>query len=144
MNAPDMINHPPHYKGARWESIEIIEALGNQFRLGNALKYLSRSSRKNGMEDIKKARWYLERELAAGGPCSSDGFDRRFYDENRSEIPANFSVTESRLVLAMDFVVAACAAAHLGQEREWRANVDAAFQLLTAYITVPPGNGNRS
>ena len=64
----DMIN-PDHYKGGRkYEPIEVIEDWGLNYRLGNALKYISRNGRKPGedeREGLKKAIWYLEREIQA-------------------------------------------------------------------------------
>ena len=64
----DMIN-PDHYKGDRkFEPIEVIEDWGLNYRLGNALKYISRNGRKPGedaREGLKKAIWYLEREIQA-------------------------------------------------------------------------------
>ena len=62
----DMIN-PDHYKGDRkFEPIEVIEDWGLNYRLGNALKYIARNGRKPGedaREGLKKAIWYLEREI---------------------------------------------------------------------------------
>lgn len=64
----DMIN-PAHYRGDRkFEPIAVIEDWGLNYRLGNAVKYISRNGRKPGedpREGIKKAIWYLERELAS-------------------------------------------------------------------------------
>ena len=64
----DMIN-PAHYRGDRkFEPIEVIEDWGLNYRLGNALKYISRNGRKPGedpREGLKKAIWYLEREIDA-------------------------------------------------------------------------------
>lgn len=64
----DIINKPDHYcvKGLP-EAIEIIEGLGLNFRMGNVLKYVYRAGRKNKQElqDLKKARWYLDREIKA-------------------------------------------------------------------------------
>jgi hypothetical protein len=61
---PDMIDHPPHYNQARVECIDIIEDLGLNFNLGNAFKYIWRSNMKGSTtEDLKKARWYLDREI---------------------------------------------------------------------------------
>lgn len=63
--AVDMVNHPPHYT---WlpnglEVIDITENLG--FRLGNTVKYILRADQKGKpIEDLKKALWYLEREIA--------------------------------------------------------------------------------
>lgn len=59
------INHPTRYAGSKYECIEVmadvfgIEAV-KSFCLLNAFKYLWRSERKNGVEDIRKAIWYLD------------------------------------------------------------------------------------
>lgn len=62
----ETINHPPHYGGdGPYECIKVIEAWGLGFALGNAVKYLCRAGRKGDtLEDLRKARWYLEREIA--------------------------------------------------------------------------------
>ena len=63
----DRINHPAHYCQGGIECIEAIKAatvglMGMEaVCTANALKYLWRWKRKNGVEDLKKARWYLER-----------------------------------------------------------------------------------
>tara|TARA_R110000744_G_C19362488_1_gene561552 strand:+ start:359 stop:514 length:156 start_codon:yes stop_codon:yes gene_type:complete len=50
------------------ESIEIIEAFELGFCLGNVIKYVLRAGKKDdALEDLKKARWYLDREI---GRCS--------------------------------------------------------------------------
>jgi hypothetical protein len=60
----DMVNHPPHYKTGGIETIDYIEAKELNFHLGNAVKYISRANHKGTpIEDIRKAIWYLEREL---------------------------------------------------------------------------------
>lgn len=64
----ESINHPPHYGGGEnpYETIKVIEAWDLNFRLGNAVKYLSRAGKKNdtdGVEDLRKAKWYLDREI---------------------------------------------------------------------------------
>lgn len=61
----DPVNHPQHYTDhpSGVECIEITEHMG--FCLGNAVKYIWRADLKhNAIEDIKKAIWYLEREVA--------------------------------------------------------------------------------
>ena len=62
----DMIN-PAHYRGDRkFEPIEVIEDWDLNYRLGNALKYISRNGRKPGedpCEGLRRAIWYLEREI---------------------------------------------------------------------------------
>ena len=59
----DMVNHPPHYNKAGIETIQAIKAMtdkGFEFYLqGNIMKYLWRYRYKNGVEDLKKAQWYL-------------------------------------------------------------------------------------
>lgn len=63
-NTPDMVNHPPHYTVKGFEVIDIIDAFGLNFNMGNALKYLLRADRKgNKKQDIQKALWYLQREI---------------------------------------------------------------------------------
>ncbi len=65
------VNHPPHYKTGGIETIDFIEAKGLGFHLGNVVKYVTRADHKgNRLEDLKKARWYLDREIlrAEGRP----------------------------------------------------------------------------
>ena len=60
----DKVNHPSHYNVGTIEVIEVIEDWKLNFNLGNAIKYIGRCEHKNNkQEDIKKAIWYLEREL---------------------------------------------------------------------------------
>jgi hypothetical protein len=63
----DKVNHPSHYGGKDnlYEAIKVIEAWGLGFHLGNCVKYISRAGKKvDELEDLKKARWYLEREIS--------------------------------------------------------------------------------
>jgi hypothetical protein len=63
--APDMVNHPPHYKTGGIETIDFIEAKSLNYHLGNVIKYVTRADHKgNRLENLKKAQWYLEREIA--------------------------------------------------------------------------------
>ena len=61
----DNVNQPPHYGQGEIECIDYIkdiltdEELIGYYR-GNVAKYLHRWRYKNGLEDLKKARWYLE------------------------------------------------------------------------------------
>jgi len=61
----DMVNHPPHYNKSGIETIDAIQAMtGDGFQTylqGNILKYLWRYPYKNGVEDLKKAQWYLSK-----------------------------------------------------------------------------------
>lgn len=62
----DMINHPPHYVGHGIEPIEFIESHNLNFCLGSAIKYIARAPYKgNELQDLKKAKWFLEREIKA-------------------------------------------------------------------------------
>jgi transposase len=61
----DNVNHPPHYRTGGIETIDFIEAKDLNYRLGNVVKYITRAEKKgNPIEDLKKARWYLDREIS--------------------------------------------------------------------------------
>lgn len=61
---PDMVNHPPHYTTGGIETIDFIEAKGLGYNLGNVVKYVSRAEHKGDvLEDLKKAQFYLNREI---------------------------------------------------------------------------------
>lgn len=62
----DNVNHPSHYKSGKFETIDIIEdkttpEMFEGFCIGNVLKYVTRYRGKNGIEDLKKAEWYLKK-----------------------------------------------------------------------------------
>lgn len=62
----DNVNHPSHYGGVNnpHEAIKVIDAWNLGFCLGNTLKYIARAGKKNNdLEDLKKARWYLNHEI---------------------------------------------------------------------------------
>lgn len=60
----DLVNHPPHYTQGGIETIDFIEAKQLTYNLGNVVKYVTRSEHKgNRLQDLMKARWYLEREI---------------------------------------------------------------------------------
>lgn len=64
----DNVNHPSHYKTGEFECFDVMkEALGDDsvkdFCIVNAFKYIYRHKRKNGVEDIKKAKWYIDKYL---------------------------------------------------------------------------------
>ena len=62
---PDLINNPPHYTQGKIEPIAVIEDWKLGFCLGNTVKYIARAEHKGStVADLKKARWYLEREIA--------------------------------------------------------------------------------
>ena len=63
-NVFDMVNHPPHYGG----SVECKDAIREGVKdykgwsakcAGDVIKYIWRAKRKNGIEDLKKALWYM-------------------------------------------------------------------------------------
>lgn len=65
----DVVNHPKHYTQGNIETIEYMESTltAEEFCGGckmNVLKYVSREKNKNGIEDLKKARWYLNRLIS--------------------------------------------------------------------------------
>ena len=60
----DLVNHPSHYIGRKFESIDIIEDFNLNFCLGNAIKYILRCQKKgNKKQDLEKAIWYIKREI---------------------------------------------------------------------------------
>lgn len=64
-NQCDDINHPSQYTQGDIEVIDYIEDKKLGYRLGNVVKYVSRAGHKDdAIKDLKKARWYLNREIA--------------------------------------------------------------------------------
>jgi hypothetical protein len=64
----DMVNHPPHYTShpSGVECIQVTQHMN--FCLGNAMKYLWRGGNKGDyIEDLRKAKWYIEQEIARVG-----------------------------------------------------------------------------
>lgn len=64
----EMIDHPKHYGGEDnvYEAIKIIEAYNLNFSTGNVIKYVLRAGKKDRVteiQDLKKALWYLQREI---------------------------------------------------------------------------------
>lgn len=58
------VDHPKHYNVGGIEVIDAIEAWKLGFNLGNVVKYVARADYKSKpLEDLKKAKWYLEREI---------------------------------------------------------------------------------
>lgn len=61
------VNSPSHYNQGKIEVIEVIEDWCLNFNKGNAVKYIARAGKKDHLceiEDLEKAVWYLEREIA--------------------------------------------------------------------------------
>lgn len=61
----EAVDHPAYYKTGGIEAIDAIEAWGLGFNLGNVVKYIARAGHKtaDGLRDLKKAAWYLSREV---------------------------------------------------------------------------------
>lgn len=74
----DPVNHPSHYTDGKIEVIDFIEDKKLNFHLANAVKYISRAGKKDPskeIEDLKKARWYLDRyiqKLESAGDTDGD------------------------------------------------------------------------
>lgn len=69
----DVVNHPSHYTSGKIEVIDFIEDKELNFNLGNVIKYVARAGRKKSqgksleakaLEDLKKAQFYIDREIA--------------------------------------------------------------------------------
>jgi len=66
----ERVDHPPHYNQGPMEVIDLIEGFGLGFHLGNVVKYILRAPYKGApLEDLKKARWYLDRQIAVLEQC---------------------------------------------------------------------------
>jgi len=64
MNDDELVNRPPHYTFGAVEVIDAVEAWALGFHLGNVVKYVARAAHKGDRQgDLKKARWYLDREI---------------------------------------------------------------------------------
>lgn len=75
----DNVNHPNHYQSdTGLEVIDVIEAFcknlngAEAFCIANAIKYLCRFDKKNGVEDLKKAQWYINYVIDARTPENED------------------------------------------------------------------------
>ena len=60
----ETVNHPAHYNSGGIEVIDFLDSWNFNFNLGNAIKYIARCEYKNNKEeDLKKAMWYIQREI---------------------------------------------------------------------------------
>ena len=81
----EAVNHPAHYGGADnpYEAIRVIEEWNLGFHLGNTVKYIARAGRKRdnageyvpAVEDLKKARWYLDRLIQSLEPVPREQYE---------------------------------------------------------------------
>ena len=66
MESEENINHPLHYSDSKFECIDVMEDWSTKeefegYLKNNVFKYVKRYKLKNGVEDLKKARWYLNK-----------------------------------------------------------------------------------
>ena len=61
MAIDDPVNSPKHYTQGNMEVITAIEGMALDYHQGNVIKYVSRYRYKNGIEDLRKAKWYIDR-----------------------------------------------------------------------------------
>lgn len=87
----DKVNHPSHYNQGSIETIDYIDSLGmsEDFCAGNAIKYISRYKFKNGLEDLKKAKWYIERLILQLSKSQEEGVCADISAKNEHSIVLN-------------------------------------------------------
>lgn len=85
----DIVNQPPHYISDNGiETIDVIEAFTKDlgpfeaYCTGNIIKYVCRWKHKNGLEDLKKARWYINKLLSEENLSEIEEMVRRYHDPN--------------------------------------------------------------
>lgn len=82
----ESVNHPNHYKQGGLETIDVIDAFTKEctgveaFYVGNIIKYICRFKKKNGLEDLKKAKWYLDKFIDIYGEEEFECRKRRVLD----------------------------------------------------------------
>ena len=86
----ECVNHPDHYKTGKYECIEAMKEIFGvdavkDFCKMNAFKYLWRADRKNGDEDLKKAKWYLDTYLLSELLNSEDPYEPYDPDDEDDE-----------------------------------------------------------
>lgn len=80
----DVVNHPDHYKSGGMEAIDVLEAFFADDPLGWQVgKYILRYKKKNGLEDLQKAEFFLKRLIAKLSPPGPEQWDSLF------DIPAH-------------------------------------------------------
>jgi hypothetical protein len=86
----DNVNHPEHYTSGDIECIDAIRAaLGDKFEgflIGNVFKYCWRHDHKNGLEDLKKAQWYLQKAI------DEKEKTKKYADMVREKLPEGVSI----------------------------------------------------
>jgi thymidylate synthase (FAD) len=111
----EAVDHPAHYGGADnpYEAIKVIEAWKLGFCLGNTVKYIARAEHKGAtIQDLEKARWYLDREIATRTAAAMAG--------SRPVLDHGFV----RLVDSMGGDLSIVRAARVSYDADWRAGED--------------------
>lgn len=84
------VNHPPHYGGADnpYEVVKVAEAWGfdEDAYLFNVLKYIGRPDKGDYYEDLKKARWYLDRKIARMDSKAEPSSCKRAWEEGDLDV----------------------------------------------------------
>ena len=82
------VDHPGYYRAdTGHEAIDVIEAWGLGFCLGNAVKYIARAGMKgDAVEDLQKARWYLDREIRRRTPSAPPANPHYQVSSRRGEV----------------------------------------------------------
>lgn len=96
----DNVNHPKHYTQQPHECIWFTEKLG--FCLGNAFKYVWRAQDKNGVEDLRKARWYLNRVIEQELPLDLD--DEIWAEGNEKLAECSFTGEQEQILRTLWFL----------------------------------------
>lgn len=101
---PDNVNHPEHY--TRFKGVEVIDITEQlNFNRGNVVKYVTRAGAKAGSdekEDLRKAEWYLRREIkrVGGKPTTNHPTDFRHSDEKKELFGVSKDI--EKVILASD------------------------------------------
>ena len=87
------VNHPSHYQSeSGLEVIDVIKAFTSElsgeeaFCIGNAIKYVCRYSKKNGVEDLEKAKWYIDRAISVRKEKFPKTADVKYYEPSADNI----------------------------------------------------------
>lgn len=87
------VDHPNHYQSeSGLEVIDVIKAFTSElsgeeaFCIGNAIKYVCRYSKKNGVEDLEKAKWYIDRAISVRKEEFPKAADAKYYEPSADNI----------------------------------------------------------
>lgn len=92
----NMVSHPPHYQSETGlEVIDVIEAFTFDLKgieatdTGNVIKYICRWRQKNGVQDLKKAMWYLQHLIDHVTKLEEENRPYGSYDDFGDRLPKN-------------------------------------------------------